>query len=172
MWVENGRTLQVSSIIPIPYRDADGVESYEDWNWFLDTKQGGGNYLTSPIFDPVSGLGGNGAKIPATDKSSPHIHTPNGGGCITDGPLKNMTLRIGSYGKMVAGNTRCLRRDLDASVVEGSATKKILSGILAETTYTNFSTNLVGALHYVGHGGIGGEVFPHTTLSQPLFFPP
>lgn len=122
--------------------------------------------MTSPIFDPVSGFGGNGAKIPATDKSSPYSHSPNGGGCITDGPLKNLTLRIGPYGKMVAGKPRCLRRDLNPLAVEGSATKKTLSTILNAKTYSKFSSSLSGALHNVGHGGIGGEV------SQPLSSPP
>lgn len=128
--------------------------------------------MTSPIFDPISGFGGNGAKVNANDKSAPYSHSPNGGGCITDGPLKNRILRIGPYGKMVANNTRCLRRDLNPLAVEGGATKKTLSGILKANTYAKFSTNLSGALHNVGHGGIGGEVnFPSLTVPPSLFLP-
>lgn len=39
----------------------------EYWNWFLDTEQGGCSYMTSPIFDDISGVDGNGANILATD---------------------------------------------------------------------------------------------------------
>lgn len=126
--------------------------------------------MASPIFDPVSGFGGNGAKMNVNDKSSPYSHSSNGGGCITDGPLKNRILRIGSYGKMVANNTRCLRRDLNPLAVEGSATKKTLGSILKANTYAKFSTSLNGALHNVGHGGIGGEVsFSPLTIPASLF---
>jgi hypothetical protein len=38
-----------------------------DWNWFLDSKDAGGNFTNSPLWDPVSGFGGNGKKEKAPD---------------------------------------------------------------------------------------------------------
>jgi hypothetical protein len=122
--------------------------------------------LESPIFDPVSGFGGNGKKVPGADPLKDH--------CLFDGPFANRTLRIGPYGKMVTNNTRCLRRNLNPRVAEINASKKVLSRILKSKTYADFCLRISGAgvlppkpgqpreflgdLHSVGHGGIGGEV--------------
>jgi tyrosinase len=119
--------------------------------------------LSSPIFDPVSGFGGNGARIPS-GTAAPYIHSTNAGGCLTDGPFKDRIIRIGPFGKMKLNNTRCLRRDLNGKVVEKQATKKTLAGILKAKTYAKFCEGINGALHGVGHGGIGGEVF------LPIYF--
>jgi tyrosinase len=128
-----------------------------DWNWFLDMPDGGGSFLQSPIFDPVSGFGGNGQKVnPPGSSPYPVSQTSKGGGCVPDGFLSTHLIRIGPYGKMSLNNTRCLRRDLNpASAI--NASKKVISKIFDSKNYAQFCTRL-GALHSVGHGGVGGEV--------------
>jgi tyrosinase len=123
----------------------------------LDGPDGGGAFLKSPIFDPVSGFGGNGKKI-ARAGESPYPITGSGGGCLTDGPFANHSLHIGPYGEMVASNARCLRRDFSPRHVEVSASKEVLSRVLKANTYARFSASLSNDLHAVGHGSVGGEV--------------
>jgi hypothetical protein len=45
-----------------------------DWDWHLDTKQAGGDWIKSPLFDNQSGFGGNGAKVesPFMPKNANH----------------------------------------------------------------------------------------------------
>ncbi|KAF2666287.1 Di-copper centre-containing protein [Microthyrium microscopicum] len=146
------------------------------WNWHLDTTPAGGSWLQSPIFDPISGFGGNGAVVPKRG-ASPYPVTGTGGGCVATGPFANRTIRVGPFGKMVANNTRCLRRDFNPKVAENDATKKVLSRILRSKNYAEFCLRL-GSLHGVGHSGIGGEVSilrgemgdPFNSPNEPLFF--
>jgi len=68
---------------------------------------------------------------------------------------------------MKANNTRCLRRDLNAKVVEAQASKKIIGKIMKAKTYKEFCEGINGALHAIGHSGIGGEVFSFLPVHLP-----
>ncbi|KAF2666152.1 Di-copper centre-containing protein [Microthyrium microscopicum] len=164
------------------------IQSYEDalteecglkiglpyWNWFLDSKDAGGDFVKSPLFDPVSGFGGNGKK----EKNAGGFggfggfgFGGTGGGCITDGPFVNRTLRIGPQGKMAVNNTRCLRRDFNPNVVDQTANKKVLGPLLNSKTYAQFCQVIGMQLHNVGHMSVGGEMMdPFNSVNDPLFF--
>jgi hypothetical protein len=98
-----------------------------------------------------------------------------GGGCIQDGPFKDMVLRIGPMGQMEGATSRCLRRDLNPMVVNMGATKKNYARVLSSKTFSEFGvwieapdfhfdfTHGTGFeansdFHSLGHGSIGGEV--------------
>jgi tyrosinase len=142
-------------------------KSLVDWNWFLDTKDGGGSFLKSPVFDKDTGFGGNGKKIslsglfglPGSAPGSSvllqpgHSHSDSavesllsgfstGGGCLLDGPFINRTVRIGPFGKMAPDNTHCLTRNLNPMIAEWSANKKTLSRILSAKTYAELSDRM------------------------------
>jgi tyrosinase len=148
---------------------------HADWNWYLDTPDGGGSFLKSPVFDPVSGFGGNGKKVAPTGLLSllPSFGANTGGGCLVDGPFANRTLRIGPMGTMKTNNTRCLTRNFNPQLAEASANKATIARIMKATTYKdlmyqmehppsptfeNGAFKFQGDVHSIGHSGVGGEV--------------
>jgi tyrosinase len=133
-----------------------------DWNWHLDTPERGGSLSKSPLFDPISGFGGNGKKI---DPNPAHF-PGTGGGCIFNGPFANHTLRIGPRALMKVNNTRCLTRDFHPQDFESSASRKMVAQALKSKTFVDLQANLERppfdkaewGLHAIGHSGVGGEV--------------
>jgi tyrosinase len=152
----------------------------------LDTPSGGGSFLTSPIFDPESGFGGNGKKVNSTSGKANTLpimlHGGTGGGCVVDGPFKDYQLHIGPFGKMNSNNSRCLTRNLNARVLESDAAKSTLIKALKSKSFGDFMDKvqlsgppegfehshipppsldlLPSDLHSIGHGAVGGEVSP------------
>jgi len=63
------------------------------------------------VFDPVYGFGGNGPLIPVNASNLFEVPDRTGGGCVVDGPSKNMVVRMSPQGS-VSGNPRCLARGL------------------------------------------------------------
>jgi tyrosinase len=123
-----------------------------DWDWYLDTPSGGGTWLKSPLFDPVSGFGGNGVPrnpAPAAGAATPPANNNplaalfgglgalfggrTGGGCVADGPFKDDKLHIGPLGAMRPNNTRCLTRNLNAASAHGAASKDSFRATLTES---------------------------------------
>jgi tyrosinase len=145
-----------------------------DWNWYLDTPDAGGSFTKSPLFDPVSGFGGNGKKATAGAMMGlPSFGTRTGGGCLVDGPFANRTLRIGPMGYMKPNNPRCLTRDFNPQMAEASATKALMARLMKAKSYKNLMHQMEelppptfekgvfkfqGDVHSIGHYGIGGEV--------------
>jgi hypothetical protein len=196
MRLENGNSMYVR-LVP----RTEHVLTLKDWNWHLDSSSAGGNLLTSPLLDPVSGFGGNGAKInftmggngPRFGGNGPRPNTPKGGkgdeastektgkgerpdpprggkgkgfdaegallffgtggGCVQDGPLKDMKLHIGPFGKMAPNNVRCLTRSLNPRVVEMTAQKSQFATILSAKNFGDFMYRVSGVppdLHTLG----------------------
>jgi tyrosinase len=176
-----------------------------DWDYHLDSQEAGGDLLKSPILDPISGFGGNGAqteiKIPFTVtilndmiEGLKGLQVPDsiisflrsmvqgvkipdsitfGGGCLQDGPFKDMILHIGPMGQMVDAKPRCLSRNLNPMIINMGATKKNYARVLKSKTFQEFGfwiespdfhadlshgiqTN--SDFHTIGHFSVGGEV--------------
>lgn len=89
-------------------------------------------------------MSGNGEYIPhegtgIPSKDAPNIVIPpgNGSGCVTEGPFKNMTVRLGPMAASIRGisvnpqadglglNERCLRRDLSNAAAAMGSTEEI-----------------------------------------------
>jgi hypothetical protein len=106
-----------------------------------------------------------------------------GGGCVSNGPFMNLTIRIGPMGKMVPNNTRCLTRSLNPQMAAMAASKKAIYKVLKAKTFLDFQNGVErnrppsmpanfsleslaslgadaaqGDFHAAGHGGVGGEV--------------
>ncbi|RDI87962.1 hypothetical protein Vi05172_g1759 [Venturia inaequalis] len=166
------------------------------WDWHRDTPEAGADWLQSPLFDTVSGYGGNGQRVNASAPAGGIAVGGTGGGCVLDGPFQNRTLSIGPMGQMLLNNTRCLTRNFNVKVAYMSASSKSMRKILgaksmAESRQLAESSvesrramseggniDSFGSMHSIGHVGIGGEASSLTLMSDlfnsindPLFFP-
>lgn len=95
----------------------------------------------SPVFDPITGLGGNG--------TGPRM-------CVADGPFSGLSLHINDTSYAVSAY--CLSRNLSQAGFD-QANSKYLDPCMAKDTYAEawpcFNT---GGPHGAGHQGTGGVV--------------
>jgi tyrosinase len=146
-----------------------------DWDWYLDTPSGGGSWLKSPLFDPVSGFGGNGVRTAAAASSASPSPSPpaqanpladlisglagfggrlRSAGCVADGPFKDEKLHIGPMGVMRPNNTRCLTRNLNAATAHSAASKDSFRAVLeGSKTFGDLRTQMEMPMR----GGRGGS---------------
>ncbi|KAK0748904.1 hypothetical protein B0T18DRAFT_436635 [Schizothecium vesticola] len=166
------------------------------WNW--------GRYAADPANSPLFNgddfsLSGDGLpvahagiNVPGTPEAFRVIPPGNGGGCITSGPFKNMTVNLGPRMQMAVSdvppnprqdglgyNPRCLRRDINKNAAEWTTTKHIYDLITQNDNMYWFQTVLEGqfeqgkyGVHAGGHftisGDPGGDFY--TSPSDPAFY--
>lgn len=130
----------------------------------------------SPIFDgSETSMSGNGEFIPDREpirltgqNDLPPIELPigTGGGCVTSGPFKNMTVNLGPVALDLPGgvsasnpegplayNPRCLKRDLTTEINRAySNITAVLSNILQPQNVYDFQMQMQGV---PGGGSIG-----------------
>ncbi|KAK6209775.1 hypothetical protein QIS74_11359 [Colletotrichum tabaci] len=155
------------------------------WEWGLDIN----NPAASPVFDgSETSLGSDGEFIPHDGLQLRQPFTKNlitlkpgsGGGCVKEGPFKDMRVHIGpaalaQYGTDKPFNVsnpledlpRCLKRDLNKDVATRfNSFRNTTLLILQQTTIKNFSSLLQGddrffpntlGVHGGGHLIIGGD---------------
>ncbi|KAH9214621.1 hypothetical protein DL95DRAFT_435895 [Leptodontidium sp. 2 PMI_412] len=179
-------------------REECGYKGYQPyWNW--------GRYASDPINSPLfdgsdTSLSGNGlyynhTGVPVTGAPPPFDVIPPGvgGGCVTTGPFKNMSVNLGPVFPSISGvppnpqfdglgyNPRCLRRDINphaAAVTATNYTYKLITEPLNADIYW-FQTVMQGqfadgkwGVHTGGHftigGDPGGDFF--TSPNDPAFF--
>lgn len=135
-----------------------GAQPY--WDWLLDVD----DMAASPIFDPDTGFGGNGAWVPGTHArpwrtvelplpSNHDFPDRTGGGCIPDGPFEGLFTALGPRGS-VAYNPRCVRRDFCPTTFARTAAN--VHAALRMPTYGEFAASSEPNAHASGHYGIGG----------------
>ncbi|KAK2775464.1 hypothetical protein FQN52_003526 [Onygenales sp. PD_12] len=157
-------------------RDECGYTGYQPyWNW--------GKYaddpLTNPMFDGSdTSLSGNGEATEHGDvQIAPGVVVPSGtgGGCVTEGPFKNMSVNLGPMapvmpdiqpnGDGLSYNPRCLRRDI-SPIISSAFTKvsDIVELITTKDTILDFQTFMQGdafagslGVHGGGHYTISGD---------------
>lgn len=143
----------------------------------------------SPLFDAIDGFGGNGMwlfcygggvllwrwgyadrtdpgpYVSCEDQPFESFCVPNGtgGGCVLDGPFRNLTLHLGP-GENVHRNDHCLRRNFHLQSIQNWFSTDEVEGTLGEGSYFEFWRRLEGlfevhriGLHGAGHLGVGGE---------------
>ncbi|KIJ50748.1 hypothetical protein M422DRAFT_44383 [Sphaerobolus stellatus SS14] len=156
-----------------------GAQPY--WDWTLDVPPFG-VWEKSPVFDAVNGFGGNGPYIPIPDGIPAEYVVPGrtGGGCVTNGPFKNMTVRIGPQDD-ISGNPRCLSRDFSPYFAGRYLGWNTTAYTLAATDFGRFARRVEGepsfegsSIHGGGHYGVGGfwgimgDLF--NSPGDPVFF--
>ncbi|KAK8088223.1 Tyrosinase-like protein orsC [Apiospora hydei] len=121
-------------------------------------------------------------------------HLPSlrqGGGCITSGPFKNMTVNLGPVSPAMDGETkvpstfawnpRCLKRDLSAYTAGKWLTPTNLLNITtgpAASTIETFQDELQGrfadkflGMHAAGHFALGGDAGDlYSSSADPIFY--
>ena len=137
----------------------------------------------SPVYDPVTGFGGNGqAGVPLPPPSSARREIPGGtgGGCVLNGPFVDLTLNIGP-GDNLTYNPHCLTRSLTPSMaiylnysniapLAEATTFEQFDIITEGTTHSPNETQVI-AFHSAGHWSIGGDqAYLYSSNCEPLFY--
>ncbi|KAE9363228.1 Di-copper centre-containing protein [Stipitochalara longipes BDJ] len=155
-----------------------GYQPY--WNWGRTAE----DPINSPLFNGNdSSMGGNGLPsvypgVPAMGFTPPYDMIPSagGGGCVTEGPFKNMTVSLGPFGKIVSNipdnpradgfgsNPRCLRRDVNKYAAAVTTANYTYALITQNSKIDDFESVMLGTpakndwgVHMGGHYTIGGD---------------
>ncbi|KAH6648129.1 monooxygenase [Truncatella angustata] len=151
-----------------------GVQPYWDWSIDADAE----NTPNSPIFDSVTGFGGDG-KHTGSD-------VPGFQRCVVDGPFANtnLTLAMGWPNMNDHGDRlHCFTREFNGGLGNdengepiigdmqaGAYNSKVMNTIYGFDTYAQMSSMLEGLPHAQIHSIIFGDMGPATSPNEPLFF--
>lgn len=151
------------------------------WDWTIDADSGV-NITQWPIYDPNYGFGGNGdyiANLNAT-ASWPIVPGQTGGGCVKDGPFKDVMMNVGP-GESLTYNPHCLHRGLNPLTIPWLKSERVALAMAADT-YLNFDiamqgpqnldpTTAITLFHTSGHYVQGGDSTDFISSStEPIFF--
>lgn len=155
-----------------------GAQPY--WDWTLDVDPPS-NFPKSPVFDPVYGFGGNGPWLKG-NHADPSLDVPGrtGGGCIEDGPFKDLEIRLGPLDDL-SGNPRCLIRDFSPSFAGRYLSMNQTQHTLSQPDFGHFTRTDDGepsfdasGTHGGGHYGVGGTYGQmgdlYASPTDPIFF--
>lgn len=154
-----------------------GAQPYWNWGKYSDNPE------SSPVFDGSAySLSGNGAYVAGRNSSligggAIPIPPGNGGGCLTNGPFKDMVVNLGPLAPTIAGinknpqangfgyNPRCVKRDIGNYISrKWGRTVDITELILLHSDIGSFQARMQGdfpngflGVHSAGHFTIGGD---------------
>lgn len=138
-----------------------GAQPY--WDWTLDTPAE--RWASSPVFDPVTGFGGNGAYVAGDPADPSAVPGRTGGGCVTDGPFAGIgdLVHLGPRDR-VTYNPQCLKRDLSPYFAGRYLAMNQTQLTLSQPDFGHFDRVVQGGpsfetsgVHGGGHYGIGGN---------------
>ncbi|KAH0609722.1 uncharacterized protein H6S33_012268 [Morchella sextelata] len=151
------------------------------WDFTLDSAREE-DFLASPIFDPGPlGFGGNGPWIAESIDPFPPAPGRTGGGCVQDGPFKDLVVRLGPR-ENIQSNPRCLTRDFSPWIATTFLSAQLVKDTLDQTTFGWFDVKAQGKIQNVytyryhggGHLAIGGELGTladvWSSAGDPLFY--
>ncbi|KAK6342348.1 hypothetical protein TWF718_007750 [Orbilia javanica] len=135
------------------------------WDWHRDVGQGDAKFFNSPIWDPELGFGGNGEFLPVpAEQAAFAVPGRTGGGCVTTGAFKNMTVNLGP-GNSFTENPRCLTRDMSPYFSGRYLSQNQTKITLQAPNFYAFDVIVEGGpsfeasgVHGGGHYGIGGTL--------------
>ncbi|KAF8251527.1 Di-copper centre-containing protein [Wilcoxina mikolae CBS 423.85] len=146
--------------------DASSLVPLEDW----------------PIYNAKHGFGGNGpyVAIQPVTYSWPYMAGQTGGGCVKDGPFKNVTINVGP-GQSLAYKPHCLHRGLNPTTIPFLQPSAVAYALESEDYLTWDSraqappditpargiTTFHGSGHYI-QGGDSTDYISST--SEPIFW--
>lgn len=149
---------------------------------------------SSPLFDGSEySLSGNGESIPhgnltfTIPRTNITVNIPpgTGGGCIHDGPFKDMKVNLGPtkysgiYGPVIGSgsgldfNPRCLRRDINPGISSARLNYDAVTDLLINSNNYFDLTNNMGRLgvHPSGHNTVGGLMDDQfSSAGDPVFY--
>ncbi|TFK35809.1 hypothetical protein BDQ12DRAFT_634639 [Crucibulum laeve] len=154
-----------------------GAQPY--WDWTLDVPPNG-QFAASPVFDANYGFGGNGPFVEVPSDNPFSVPGRTGGGCITNGPLKDMVVRMGPAADL-SGNPRCLARDFSPYFAGRYLGANMTQMTLSQPDFGWFNTVVEGGpsfeasgLHGGGHYGVGGTLGQmgdlYNSPADPIFY--
>ncbi|KAF3063763.1 Tyrosinase [Daldinia childiae] len=132
------------------------------WDWTLDSD----DTSKSSIWDPVTGVGGNG------DPNNTITIDGSTSKCVSDGPFKD--LRPAYITDTLVPH--CLRRNFNngteqiGNMFSEAYTPEAIAKINAFSDYDNFHNELEGGPHGAIHSSVAGDMMPATSPNDPLFF--
>ena len=163
-------------------REECGYTGYQPYlNW--------GRYASdlghAPVFDgSATSMSGNGAyrkysgvDIPSSAAPLIHLAPEAGGGCVTSGPFRNMSVNLGPLSPVFTDTTanpqpdglgynpRCLRRDTGTYAASIGSSDKNTTDLIKDNTDVgsfqfvmqgDFANGLIG-VHTAGHFWVGGD---------------
>ncbi|KAG6850331.1 hypothetical protein H0H93_014604 [Arthromyces matolae] len=141
----------------------EGAQPY--WDWTLDVTPSS-KFADSPVWDSKFGFGGNGPFVSLPSDTNPLSIVPGrtGGGCVTDGPFKDMVIRLGPLGSL-DGNPRCLTRDFSPYFAGRYLGANATAQAMNQSDYGWFDKVIEGGpsfdasgTHGGGHFGVGGNL--------------
>ncbi|KFY86894.1 hypothetical protein V500_07327 [Pseudogymnoascus sp. VKM F-4518 (FW-2643)] len=151
-----------------------GTQPYWDWSIDADAK----DMPNSPVFDPVTGFGGDGKRTGS--------YEPGFQRCVVDGPFANtnLTLAMGWPNMNDPGNRlHCFTREFnggegndengEAIIGEmqvGAYNSAVMNTIYAFDKFPEMVNMLEGLPHAQIHSVIFGDMGPATSPNEPLFF--
>jgi tyrosinase len=151
-----------------------GTQPYWDWSIDADAE----DTINSPVFDPVTGFGGDGKR---TGSDVPGFQR-----CVVDGPFANtnLTLAMGWPNMNDPGNRlHCFTREFNGGLgTDGEGNQilgdmqataynsRVMNTIYGFDTYSDMSEMLEGLPHAQIHSIIFGDMGPATSPNEPLFF--
>ncbi|KAH7304674.1 hypothetical protein B0I35DRAFT_454544 [Stachybotrys elegans] len=167
-----------------------GTQPY--WNWFAHQN----DIFQSPVYDgSPSSFGGNGEYVKHAGifvgREGIPIPAGEGGGCVKDGPFKDMVVNLGpvrpgmrdlpiSPTGPLGYNPRCLRRDITSFPMRDMNVENLFNITLGPASHTvslfqdefqgRFPDGFIG-MHASGHfvaGGDASDVF--SSPADPTFF--
>ena len=122
------------------------------------------SFYSSPVFDPVTGFGGNGVSGTYTlpnDAANTSIVPYAFVGCVQDGPFSSYTIHLGP-GKSITDH--CLVRGINSTYSQ-YFTPSAMANATSLTTFEEFRIELEGMpftpthkMHDSIHFGVGGEM--------------
>lgn len=161
MWIYWCTTVCDLPIAWLPFRNSDRLTRY--WNWNLDVPPLG-NFTESPVWDAEFGFGGNGPFVAVPDDDPFAVPGRTGGGCVIDGPFKDMVVNMGPMNN-ITGNPRCLSRDFSPYFAGRYLGINITKVTLSQPDFGWFDRVVEGGpgfdasgLHGGGHYSVGGTL--------------
>jgi len=136
------------------------------WDWTLDTA----DFTTSPIWDSVTGFGGNG------DPTGEEVLYD--GRCVVDGPFANTTLywqsKGNEHGFDLNHSPHCLSRGFlsgeKKEEYQNRVTTAAIDKVLAQPYYLEFLVDLEDQTHNAIPQFIKGDFYTQTAPNDPIFF--
>ncbi|KAI0024292.1 Di-copper centre-containing protein [Xylariomycetidae sp. FL0641] len=156
------------------------------WDWTQDAISEA-TFVSSPLFDPEYGFGGNGPYIadvsnyPKEWQTMAQIPGRTGGGCITDGPFARVLVSMGP-GNHTYSSPHCLRRDFSPWLATQTLNASRAAFVMEAQSYFDLEHRIEGlalgvpamSLHAGGHLGVGGQIGDiantYSSPSDPLFY--